>query len=150
MLTLSCKPRQGARTFLLLGAAPSVQLRHRHGCLWCVSSDTAATRASCATEDGTCQTVSIVCPPLKHGSRLSVVVRKQVSQRAVRSLVCVVTQCADPLSLCSATGSQHHRDRGQLLREFTDVREPPDVGADLCMGSLIKNPGALRAGSGDV
>lgn len=34
--------------------------------------------------------------------------------------------------------------------EFTDVREPPDVGADLCMGSLIKNPGASCAGLDDV
>ncbi|MEW5301074.1 MAG: hypothetical protein WDW36_003956 [Sanguina aurantia] len=35
--------------------------------------------------------------------------------------------------------------------EFTDVREPPDVGADLCMGSLIKNPGGtISTGGGYV
>lgn len=32
--------------------------------------------------------------------------------------------------------------------EFTDVREPPAVGADLCMGSLIKNPGGTIVSGG--
>lgn len=30
--------------------------------------------------------------------------------------------------------------------EFTDTREPCDVGADLAMGSLIKNPGRAVRG----
>lgn len=32
--------------------------------------------------------------------------------------------------------------------EFTDVLEPPAVGADLCMGSLIKNPGGTIVSGG--
>ena len=32
--------------------------------------------------------------------------------------------------------------------EFTDVCEPPAVGADLCMGSFIKNPGGTVATGG--
>ena len=32
--------------------------------------------------------------------------------------------------------------------EFTDVKEPPAVGADLCMGSLIKNPGGTIVSGG--
>ncbi|GAB4815805.1 hypothetical protein N2152v2_002851 [Parachlorella kessleri] len=32
--------------------------------------------------------------------------------------------------------------------EFTDVCEPPAVGADLCMGSLIKNPGGTIVSGG--
>lgn len=32
--------------------------------------------------------------------------------------------------------------------EFTETREPPAVGADLCMGSLIKNPGGTIVSGG--
>lgn len=32
--------------------------------------------------------------------------------------------------------------------EFTDLAEPPSVGADLCMGSFIKNPGGTIATGG--
>lgn len=35
--------------------------------------------------------------------------------------------------------------------EFTDIKEPTDVGADVCVGSLIKNPGgAIALGGGYI